>query len=134
MKKLLITLALMMALATAAEADDYPYLAFQTADGTVKAVSVTSLKLTFEGGQLVATNGDGSYAFPLTDLSKMFFTTEPTAIDSPNASPAGKDIEIFSLTGVSLGKFDSVQAAKAQLEDGIYVVKSGSEIRKMLKK
>ena len=63
MKKLLITLVLMMALATAAQADDYPYLAFQTADGTVKAVSVTSLKLTFEGGQLVATNGDGSYAF-----------------------------------------------------------------------
>ena len=64
----------------------------------------------------------------------MFFTTVPTAIDSPNVSPAEKDIEVFSLTGVSLGKFDSVQAAKAQLEDGIYVVKSGSEIRKMLKK
>ena len=133
MKKTLITLTLMMALATAALADDYPYLAFQTADGTVKAVSVTSLTLTFSNGQLVATNGDGTYSFSLADLNKMFFTNEPTAVPSPLLwDGEGETVEVFSLTGISLGTFRSIASAQEQLTEGVYVVKSGSEIRKML--
>ena len=133
MKKALITLVVMMAVVTAVHADDYPYLAFQTADGMVKAVSVTSLTLTFSNGQLVATNGDGAYSFALTDLNKMFFTNEPTAVPSPlHQEGLGEAVEVFSLTGVSLGVFPSVSAARQQLAGGIYVVKTDSEIRKML--
>ena len=126
-------MAVMMAAVMTAHADDYPYLAFQTADGTVKTVSVTSLTLTFSNGQLVATNGDGAYSFALTDLNKMFFTNEPTAVPSPLLQEgAGEAVEVFSMTGVSLGAFTSLTIARQQLAGGIYVVKTGSEVRKML--
>lgn len=130
MKKTLITLAVMMTLAMAAQADDYPYLAFQTADGTVKTVSVTSLTLIFSNGQLVASNGAGVYSFPLADLSKMFFTSEPTAIQSPLLQEGQeKAVEVFSLTGVFLGRFDSLEAAQEQLAEGVYVARRVGDIQ-----
>jgi len=130
MKKALISLAVMMTLATAAQADDYPFLAFQTADGTVKTVSVTSLTLTFSNGQVVASNGTGVYSFPLADLSKMFFTSEPTAIKSPLLKEGQeKAVEVFSLTGVFLGRFDSLEAAQEQLAEGVYVARRIGDIQ-----
>jgi len=114
------------------QADDYPYLAFQTTDGTVKAVSVTSLTLTFSNGALTATNADGTCSFALADLGKMYFTAEPTAVQPLPAR--GDGVEVFSVTGVSMGHFESLQAAEAQMPCGIYVVKSGSETLKLMKR
>lgn len=75
MKKFLIpTLALM--LATSASADSYPYLSFQTADGSVVSLSNSGLNLTVEGSQLVAQNEEGSSKFALADLSRMFFSKQ----------------------------------------------------------
>lgn len=87
MKKFLIpTLALM--LATSASADSYPYLSFQTADGSVVSLSSSGLNLTVEGSQLVAQNEEGSSKFALADLSRMFFSKQvrhpsPTSRSAP---------------------------------------------------
>lgn len=131
-KRILCMMLAVVGAMSAVQADDYPYLAFQTADGTVKAVSITSLTLTFQNGALTATNADGSYSFALADLGKMFFTTEPTAVQPLPVE--GGDVEVFSVTGISLGRFASLQAAEAQMPRGIYVVKTDSETIKLMKR
>ena len=80
MKRLLLIL-MTMAGAMTAQADDYPYLTFQTQDGTLTSVATSSLTLAIESGQLVV--NDGEKTFTLTDLKKMYFSTDDaTAIES----------------------------------------------------
>ena len=62
-------------------ADDYPYLVFQNADGSVKTVAVESLTITFSDGKLLATNVAGTETFALSDLSKMYFSSDATGIE-----------------------------------------------------
>jgi len=77
MKRFFFTLMMVVA-SLSAWAYDYPYLVFQTTDGTTYAVSVESLTLDVSGDQLVVTNDDGTLSFPLSELSKMYFSTEAT--------------------------------------------------------
>ena len=52
MKKTVLTsLALVMALTV--QADDYPYLTFETVDGTKTSVSSTALTITIQNGKLI---------------------------------------------------------------------------------
>ncbi|MCR4994680.1 MAG: T9SS type A sorting domain-containing protein [Bacteroidales bacterium] len=124
MRKAILTI-LTAASALTAQAYDYPYLAFQTSDGTTTTVSVESLKLTISDGQLVATNGDGSTTFTLTELSQMYFTAEATdaikEVDSKTLDDA--EISIYDLQGRLV--------PASQLKRGIYVVKTSTGTRKI---
>ena len=133
MKKKTIAMAIAIALAMAAQAQDYdyPWLAFQTTDGTVKTVAVETLTLTFVNGQLVATNDAGNVAFALTDLSKMFFSKEPTRIADTPLDSEGDEAEVFTVAGVAVGRFASADAARAALKPGLYVIKSKEGTYKM---
>ena len=72
MKKTVLTsLALVMALTV--QADDYPYLTFETVDGTKTSVSSTALTITIQNGKLMA----GSTELTLADLSMMYFSCRP---------------------------------------------------------
>ena len=133
MKKKTIAVAIAMALTMVAQAQDYdyPYLAFQTADGAVKTVAVEALTLTFVDGQLVATNGDGNYTFTLDNLSKMFFSKEPTRIADNLEDSVANEVEVFTVAGVAVGRFASADAAKATLKPGLYVMKDRRGTRKI---
>lgn len=50
-------------------ADDYPYLTFETQDGSVKSVSTTSLTLTISGNELIVNDGACSFQPPNTTTS-----------------------------------------------------------------
>lgn len=116
---------LMVALgAMTAQAYDYPYLTFQKTDGTVQSVAVDDLTIAVSDGQLVATNADGSQTFTLTELSKMYFsTTDAAAIEDVTASEAA--VEVYTVQGVSKGAFSSMEAARATLQRGVYIIKQG---------
>ena len=106
-----------------AQAYDYPYLVFQTTDGTVTAVAVESLSITISDGNLVVTNGDGTKTFSLSTLSKMYFSTDGTTdIDSAQTSDT-TEVEVVAASGVSLGTFASLDEARKALKQGVYVVK-----------
>lgn len=123
MKRLIFVFAGLV-LALAAHAYDYPYLTFESADGTQTAVSVESLSIAIDGGNLVATNSEGTVTLTLASLSKMFFAKDnSTGISAVSADSTG-DVEIFTLAGVSLGKFSDASQAKSQLAKGIYLFKS----------
>ena len=79
MKRTLISMLTLLAV-TAASADNYSYLAFQTADGSTRNIGVESLEMTFSDGKLMASNGTESLEISVADLTRMFFSSEATAI------------------------------------------------------
>lgn len=132
MKLTILLSALTLTLLAHAQNNDYPYLTFQTADGNVKSIAIESLRLTFSNGLLVATNGEGSQTYTLTDLSKMFFSQTPTAIAHPNMDRVDSaEAEVFTMTGVSMGTFADEQVARASLPAGLYVIRSKDRTYKM---
>lgn len=117
----------------AAPADDtYGYLTFQKSDGGEQSVSVDNLKITFSDGQLIATNTSTSATFTLSDLSKMYFSSTATAIETVDANASDDStVEIWSLSGISLGSFSSLAEARQKLSRGVYVVKQGTKTFKI---
>jgi hypothetical protein len=123
MKKVLLTL-LVQAVALTVQADDYPYLTFETADGTKTSVSSTALTITIQNGKLMA----GSAELTLADLSMMYFsstneTTAINAIETDDLSLNDADA-IYDLAGRRI-------PSGVTLSKGIYVIKKGSITRKI---
>ena len=124
MKKCLIFFAIAVcALSVRADEFAYPYLVLEASDGTLTSVSVASLTLKFEESSLVLTNDAGSRNFALSGLKKMYFATKPTAI-STSKNNVNENVEVWTMTGLSLGVFDSISEAQQTLSRGVYVVKS----------
>lgn len=124
-------------LTLAARAFDYPYLTFQTSGGALTSVPVTSLVMTVGDGQLVVTNSDLSQIYVLTDLSKMYFSTSaaPTGlrpVTVPDVDGSAGSVEVYTAAGVAMGRYGSMDEARHSLRPGIYVVKSGLGVRKIV--
>lgn len=123
MKKVLLTLSV-LAMALTVQADDYPYLTFETADGTKMSVSTTALTITIQNGKLMA----GTTELSLADLSMMYFssTSETTAINAVEADDLslGDADAVYDLAGRRIPN-------GATLSKGIYVIKKGSITRKI---
>ncbi len=132
MKKLLLTL-IIIAASLAARADGYPYLIFQTTDGTVRAMAVEAMTISVSGGNLVATNSEETQTFALAELDKMFFSESTTGIEEV-FSPDGGEVDVFAVTGAHLGKYASAKEATTHLKTGIYVLKSKSSTIKIVVK
>ncbi len=131
MKKLFLTLLIVVASLTA-RAYDYPYLVFQTTDGTAYVVAVESLSIDINSNQLITTNNEGTQTFTLSELSKMYFSvSSPTDINELFSSDGG-EVEAIAVTGVSLGRFANASEAIKALKPGIYVLKSKSNVTKIV--
>ncbi len=130
MKKLFLSLLLMTGMT--ASAYDYPYLIFKTSSGTVETVSVESLSLSISDGKLVATNSDGSVSLTLSDLSKMYFSkTSEGTTDIQTVETTVDKVQVYTLTGMSVGTFESLSQARSSLKNGIYVVKTNGKSYKL---
>ena len=110
--------------ALVAQADDYPYLTFETTDGAKISVSVESLTLSISGTTLTA----GSQTFTLSNLAKMYFTATSettTGIESIDNLSIDrlltKDAEVYDLSGKKLVKATS---SNGQLPRGVYIIKT----------
>ncbi len=132
MKKHSLFLLAMIWVTTAfADSYTYPYLTFETSDGSKQSVSVESLVLTVSDNQLVATNSSGTVNFSLSELSLMSFTSSPATYISDTESAEESAVEVFALSGLSLGRFANLQAARATLQNGIYIIKSKNVTQKI---
>ncbi len=110
-----------------AHADTYPYLTFQQADGTQVSVSTSSLTMVFTDGKLIASNGTVSQELTVADLASMYFsTTDATGIKETVISDADGEVEAFTLQGISVGKYTSLQEVKEHVPMGIYILKTSS--------
>ncbi|MBR1917653.1 MAG: hypothetical protein IJ832_07425 [Bacteroidaceae bacterium] len=130
MKKLLLTLFLFIG-AVSAKAYDYSYLTFETNDGTSLAVNVEGLTLSISSCCLVVIDKDGNdYTFAFSNLSKMYFSDDATAIQ-PLSADSAEEVEVYTVDGKRMGRFANAVAAKAALGRGVYVLKIKSVIFKL---
>ena len=120
MKKVFLLLAVMIGSLTA-QAGDYPYLTFETEDGTKTSISTVSLTIHIQDGKLMA----GSTELTLADLSKMYFSTsdETTGIEEVNITTLDESVDIYDLQGRKV--------SKEQMRHGVYVIKTNKGNRKV---
>ena len=104
-------------------------------------MSIDRLKITFANDNLMATNGTETFTAPVADMSKMFFSTTPTAVNTVAASdnglhasivngqlkinaPAGSRVSVYSIDGREVGT--------AQLTKGTYLVRVNNQTLKVI--
>lgn len=128
---LILILTFTTSLMTYANDYTYNYLVFTTQDGTEKAIAVENLKLSFVNGQLVVDNGVESQTYSLTSLSKMFFSESTVDGIVETVINGNEVVDVFTVTGIWMGKFGNVDDAKKSLQRGVYVLKQGKTTSKI---
>ena len=123
MKNLFLLLALCLSMT--AYATTYNYLVLTNQAGTTTAFTVSNLTLNVSGSDLQVTNDDGTVNLVLTDLVSMEFSMDKTATGSENVLNVDAPIEIYSVTGTSLGTYNSILEAVKSLQAGTYVILNG---------
>ena len=131
MKKSILLLALIATFSTNVFADDYQYLTFLKSDGSSLSVTAEGLKITFVDGNLVATQGGQTTTIALTDLNKMYFTSEATGIKLTDSEQLTIDnAEVYDIQGRRVnGQWSTVNG---QLPRGIYIVKKDGKSTKVI--
>lgn len=129
MKRTLISMLTLLAV-TAASADNYSYLAFQTADGSTRNIGVESLEMTFSDGKLIASNGTESLEISVADLTRMFFSSEATAIKDISLD-ADSPVKVYTVERVCVGSYDNMASTSAYMGKGVYIVKGEKTTHKI---
>lgn len=123
MKKFFLLLTILVGTLTA-QAEDYTYLTFETTDGAKASVAIADLTLTISGTTLTA----GTQSFTLSNLSKMYFsnTDETTGIEAITSATLDEATDIYDLQGHKV--------TKAQMQKGVYIVKTKNRTYKIVMK
>ena len=125
--KRVMMLVVVVSLAVCANAGTYKYLEFTSTLGTKTVFDVTNLTLTVSGSNLQVTNGDGTVHLTLVDLASMQFSTTNTTTALENILKADAEIQVSTITGVSLGVYPSLMEACQSLNAGVYVISNGTQ-------
>ncbi len=149
MKKLII-MALLAAGSLHATAQDYKYLtaAYNSVEQSFELATVQ--KITFEGDYVVVTTSEGVTNLPLSQMEKMFFSADPTAVEALASESRGLKLVdgvltakgdgllyIYDTAGrlVQMAHVDGeMRISLSSLHRGIYIVNLGNETIKIGKK
>lgn len=97
MKKLIIMA--MLAIGTTAFAEDYKYLTMGY-NSVEKSIDLSTIqKITFENGQVVVATSNGNETFQQSEMEKMFFSSEATAIEAVAAEGQRIRQAVYDLSG-----------------------------------
>ena len=124
MKKVFLLLAVCTAMM--AHASTYNYLVFTNTEGTNTIFNVKNLTLNVEGSDLLITNAEGTVSMLLTAMKSMQFSEDGTVSAVENILNADTPVQVFSLSGTSLGVYGSLMEAAQTLNAGAYVISNGS--------
>lgn len=110
-----------------AQAGEYAYLVFTNTEGTKTALSVSDLSMTVNGTQLEVTNAQGSVNFVLTDLAAMQFSVDgETLVEGiDNVLNADAPVEVYTILGTKVGRYNNLLEAAGVLGKGSYVISNG---------
>ena len=124
MKKVFLLLSVCCAIF--AHASTYNFLVFTNTEGTNTAFSVKDLTLKVEGSDLLITNAEGTVSMLLTAMKSMQFSEDGTVSAVENILNADTPVQVFSVSGTSLGVYSSLMEAAQTLKAGAYVISNGS--------
>lgn len=123
MKKVFLLFALGFAMM--AYASTYNYLVFTSQTGTTTVFTISNLTINVSGNELSVTNNDGTVNLVLTDLVSMQFSKDKTITSLENVINADEIVHVYSVTGASLGTYNSMVEAAKNLSVGTYVLSNG---------
>ena len=123
MKNVLLFLALGFAMLT--NASTYQNLVFTNQEGTTTAFAVSNLTLKVNNTDLQVTNNVGTVNFVLKELASMEFSGDKTITSIENVLNADDVVQVYSISGVSLGTYSSMVEAAKSLQTGTYVISNG---------
>lgn len=132
MKKVFLLLAVCTAMM--AHASTYNYLVFTNTEGTNTAFSVKDLTLKVDGSELLITNAEGTVSMLLTAMKSMQFSEDGTVSAVENILNADTPVQVFSVSGTSLGVYSSLMEAAQTLNAGAYVISNGSVMQTIVVK
>ena len=125
MKNFFLLLALGFAMM--AHAGTYNYLVFTNQSGTSTSFAVSNLTLKVNGSDLQVTNDEGTVHVVLTELASMEFSVDKTITGLENILHADAPVQVHSVTGASLGTYNSMVEAAKSLQAGTYVISNGNQ-------
>jgi len=149
MKKMVICAALLAACTQGIKADDYNYLtvAYNSIEQSITLSTVQ--KITFSASEVIVATTEGNVTFPLSQMEKMTFTADPTAIEKlPEASDNLHFENGHLLTGSGLIRVYNAGGALIRLANvtekngsvdistlpsGLYIISQGKETIKIKK-
>ena len=129
-----VMLCVVAVLAIAANAGTYKYLEFTNISGTKTVFNVANLTIKVSGNDLQVTNSDGTVDLKLLDLTSMQFSTTNTQTAVDNILDADAEIQVSTITGVSLGTYSSLVEACQSLSAGVYVISNGTQSQSIVVK
>ena len=120
-------MAVFALLGTSAMADDFHYLTFETTDGAKASVEISALSMTIDGTTLVA----GNQTFPLSNLSKMYFSVS----DETSSSTGIRQLDNLNLQEIlAIYDLQGHKIDKEQMKKGVYIVKTQGGTYKIVSK
>jgi len=113
--------------AVMAQAGEYAYLVFVNQNNDTTALSVTDMTLSVNENSLAVTNAEGTVNFTLTDLQFMQFMTDEgqMAMKVDNVLDANAPIDVYTILGTKVGRYNSLLEAAGVLGKGSYVISNG---------
>ena len=129
LKLLVMTAASMLSIATVAA--EYPWLTFTLSDDTEVSVAADNLSINYAGGELQLMSTTVNQTLPVSQIKSMQFTTTMSGIEDQVAGRCD-NFELYTTAGTMAGQFTSIEAARAVLPSGIYVVKNESGTFKVI--
>lgn len=147
MKKILLS-ALVALSAQSIWADEYNYLtvAYNSVEQSIALGTVK--KITFQGGNCVVSTTEGEFSYPLSQMEKMRFTADPTAIERLPLQAEGLKcmgtaltvgqkglLHIYNTSGALVRVANVAQAGSVInlgiLPKGVYIVRMGDKTIKV---
>lgn len=127
MKKLILSLSLLLPLAISATADEYAYITFETFEGAKSSVPVTSdLQFSFANNTLTI----ASQTFALDNLSMMYFTTTEQSV-----ATSIHTVKQITENASDIYTLDGRKIIASQMQKGeTYIVKTNNGTNKLIVK
>ena len=146
-------MTLLLAVCSTVMADDFAYLTIAQTDSQTDFALSNISKITFDTQNMVLHLSDGQEAkLPLSGLSKMFFSNNSSGIATVSktstitikdgmlrvTAPKGSVISVFDTSGKALRSTNArnteTEISLSGMQKGVYIVKVGSETKKVLNK
>ena len=135
-KRIYLTSAL-LSTALLSQAVDYKFLTVTKTDGTQQSIDVSGgLTITFQDGDMVATNGAETNTFALTDLASMFFAESTDIATTLATLSTEQSVKVHNMSGIHIGTYTpselNANLKNANLKKGIYFVQIGNKTQKII--
>lgn len=134
MKKWILFLMAIAAIHVCAADYTYKYMVLTASDGTQTTVPTDGLKFSISDGGLVVSSQTGTVTLPLSSLKTMRFAVDGTTTpidEAVNPLTQHGPVDVYDLSGMYRGRYDSIGQMKCSLRTGVYVIKQNGKNMKM---